>query len=152
MLVGTPNGCGRIRRSASSSSEYGITELSSATPNPTASHAGSSRWPPASATPNGISGSVAIAIAIASPSPPVNARPTRAFSRMYAAQKPPAASASTIPAAFALPNPPSTATPVAASSAHSTSSRLRDPASATPSGPTNSSVTATPSGIRSSAS
>jgi len=52
---------------------------------------------------------------------------TRALRRMYAAQKPPATSASTTPVRSGVPTPPSSSTPAAASPAHNTSSRVARP-------------------------
>ena len=76
--ISTPNTRGGIRRSDSSSSEYGITEEASATTAPDASSPGTSRSAPPWAIPSGAISSAPTAIAIASPRPPGNTRPVRA--------------------------------------------------------------------------
>ena len=69
---------------------------------------------------------------------------------MYAAHSAPAISANTTPEPIQAVRPPrvSARIPGAANSTHTASSRRREPPTATASGPTNSIVTAIPSGIR----
>ena len=72
---------------------------------------------------------------------------------MYAPQNAPASSAKPIPAALAEPEGRvRSSTPAAAHPTQTRSSGRREPSSPTTSGPTNSKVTAIPSGILSSAS
>ena len=87
---------------------------------------------------------------MARPAEPGKRRPVAELSTMYAAQQAAATPAYITPVRSRCPCPPwvSSPTPVAASTTQPTSLRCRDPATATASGPRNSMVTATPSGMR----
>ena len=151
-LISTPNTPAGSRRSASNSSEYGIAEERIATPRPIAEHRGveqlARRRRPRR---TGSTSAQATTIASARPAPPGIACPMRAPTRMYAAQNAPASSASATPVpSKPPPGSASSRMPAAASTTQSRSSARREPNTATPSGPTNSNVTATPSGMRSS--
>ncbi len=133
-------------------------EDSSPMPRPAPSTSGRSRARPPAMMPTGVTATAATPIAMASPDEPGKRRPVAALSRMYTAQQAAARSANASPARFspagwaapaAGPAPRvSSATPIPASSTQTMSSRCRDAATATASGPRNSTVTAMPSGIR----
>ena len=126
---------------------------------------------PASAMAGPVTTSAATTMAMTRPDEPLNRRPVARLSRMYAAQPAAATRANAMPAACVLrpstgparaiglaevlvllvsraPPSVSSRTPAAARITQSTSSHRRDEATATASGPRNSIVTATPSGIR----
>ncbi len=117
---------------------------------PVASTAGLNMAPPPAATAGGVTMTAETTIAMARPAEPGNRRPVAELSMMYAAQQAAARPAKSTPVRFRCPGPPwvSSTTPVAASTTQPTSRRCRDPATATASGPRNSMVTATPSGMR----
>src|SRR5207249_4141787 len=116
------------------------------TPIPAANSPGVRRANPPVATATGTATNAAIVIPVATAAPPGIIRDTRPPSRMYAAQHAPAASASSTPSASTPPvaHGAISAIPPAASNTHAPSTARRDPNTATPSGPMNSTVTARP--------
>ncbi len=99
--------------------------------------------------PKGSSAKAATASANARPFGPGTRRPTRWLMTIYDAQPAAAPSAKSRPSVVtAPPLNDSNATPAAAIAAQARSSGLREAAIATPRGPTNSIVTATPRGMR----
>ena len=91
-------------------------------------------------------------MAMASPPAPGKTRPVRAESGMYAAQAAAASSDERDPRRSSPEAPNgfvSSRIPAAASTTHARSSARRESATASPSGPANSIVTATPIGMRS---
>ncbi len=111
-----------------------------------------SRVMPPDAMPNGTATTAANTIAIASPSTRANLRPASALSRMYAAQHSAASSANMTPiGSRCWPPSPRSRTPTMARPTQASSTARRDIATASPSGPSSSIVTARPSGSRSTA-
>ena len=93
-MLNTP---GRIRRKATRSAAYGITELSRPTATPRARMCGSSRSEPPAGIANGVRMAVATTLAMASPSRPGQRAPVCTLNRMYAAHAPPATRAKATP-------------------------------------------------------
>jgi hypothetical protein len=144
----TPKNLAGTRRSATRSAAYGTTELS--TPAATAQPSPPSRSCRIIGSSTGTASSADTVVAAAGACNPGSLAPTRRLSRMYAAQQAPASTPQASPAQSLLgPGRTRTYTPVQAPRAQSRSTRVREPASATPSGPRNSSVTASASPIRS---
>jgi hypothetical protein len=77
-----PNTLAGVRRRASSSSEYGMTEESSPMASPAPSTAGRSSARPPATRPAGVTTSAATHIAMVSPVVPGKRRPVAALSRM----------------------------------------------------------------------
>ena len=117
---------------------------------PVASTAGRNMALPPAIRAGGVTMTAETTMAMASPAEPGNRRPVAELSTMYAAQHAAARPANRTPVRLRCPCPPwvSSTTPAAARTTQPTSRRCRDPATATASGPRNSMVTATPSGIR----
>src|SRR5215472_14723435 len=147
-----------------------MTDDSSPIASPAASQPGCANAGPAAVMAGPVTAAAATTMAMTRPDDPLNRRPVDRLSRMYAAQQVAATRANVMPAASVLrprtgparpappallalpasPAPPSvsSSTPAAASTTHAPSSSRWEDATATTSGPRNSIVTATPSGIR----
>ena len=151
-LISTPNTPAGIRRSASSSSVYGIADDIIPTSDADRQHRRHQQVGAAVRDPDRRQRHGRHEHRERQPGAARERLPTRALSRMYAAQNAPAsrASATPRPSRPAPPKSDSSRMPAAARATQTRSSARREPNTATPSGPTNSKVTAMPSGMRSS--
>src|SRR5262249_2578824 len=124
---------------------------SSATPTPAANPPAVRCAKPPAAAAYGTTATAATSIPTDTAAPPESRYDSRLPITMYSAQPTPAANANATPTG-STPRPDVhgviSAMPAPASTTHTTSISLREPSTATLSGPTNSTVTARPSGIR----